>query len=511
MSESPQPEEKTKSKPERSPAPTPRRSRLRKWARRLFIGVIVLVLLAVTILFGGRAYFRYIGLRDLNAEMARLDTEDPGWRWDDLQAAYEKSAPSEAENSAVIVREARAMIPLEWKEWVERPKAVIAEEIRELEPLNRIQALEELTRDKDLSEATWKARNHALKLKDYPRGYHKIVVTDSPFVESLEETQGTREIARLMKIDAILATQDGKPIRGIQAAHAILNTARSIGDEPTLISSLVRFTLGIIAAESAMRVLALSDSKDILPELQLFQAALQAEANEPILFTGFRGERARMNRLFDGLSSGRIHTDNFLEMGGMKVTDQERIFFYFLRAFFPEDQRRYLHYMSQLIVAAKGLPHERIVNAKRIEAEIRSNRSVRYTFHQLLIRAGDYPNETSLRHRAELLSAAALIACERFRLTHGRWPDSLAELPKDLLPVIPTDPFTGEPMKSAKLPDGIAVYSLPPKELRNLDKPRLTNPLGGMELGWRLYDPKQRGLPPLPKPKEEMPEDEPMP
>jgi hypothetical protein len=51
-------------------------------------------------------------------------------------------------------------------------------------------------------------------------------------------------------------------------------------------------------------------------------------------------------------------------------------------------------------------------------------------------------------------------------------------------------------MKFARLPDGITVYSVGSKEIESLRQKRLTNPLGGTEIGWRLYDPPLRGLPP---------------
>jgi hypothetical protein len=484
------------SKPDPKPATPIQRSRWRKWARRFLFGVTALIVLSVVALFGARVYFRHTGERDLKAEVARLDAEDPGWRWEDLEAARQKAVPPEAENSAKVVREVRSMIPKEWDEWVKRPDQP---KDAEPPPLNRHIPLADLTRDEELAAATRPARDRGLALRNYPRGYHVVVVTDFPFLESLKETQEAREVANLLKTDAILAAQKGDAVRGLRDAHAILNDGRSVGDEPSLISSLVRFALGCVAVETAMRVLALTESKAAEPELAALQAALVAETGEPILLNGLRGERAITSRFFDGLNSGRISADHLARMAEGKPSAEHRVVVYFLNAFVPEDQRRYLRLMSELTHAVKRPYVEQAETLVRLESDLRVNRDIRYRWNALMLPAAVKVMDANVRHRAELLSAAALIACERFRLARGRWPESLAELPKDLLPAIPTDPFTGQPMKFARLPDGIAVYSTPPKDMFERDKKRLTNPLGGTEIGWRLYDPAQRGLPPRPE------------
>ena len=85
----------------------------------------------------------------------------------------------------------------------------------------------------------------------------------------------------------------------------------------------------------------------------------------------------------------------------------------------------------------------------------------------------------------------------------GRWPDLLAELPKDLLPAVPLDPFDGQPLKYVRRPGGVAVYSVGFDETDNGGNLPETRPSAGwqepgLDVGFRLFDPDQRGLPPLP-------------
>lgn len=495
MRESPLPDTDGEEKP---------RSWSRRWFRRMLLVLPVLFVLLLVALFAARTHFRSTGQRDVAKELARLDAADPGWRFDDLMAAREKAKPPEAKNSAVVVRRVRELTPPEWKDWVAKAPTFGDEPL----PLNRHQAIAEHMRG-SLIELSRPARDLGLTLRDYPHGFH-VVDIDGPLIASLEETQGAREVGALMKADAILAAERGDAVRGLQAAHAILNTGRSIGDEPTLISSLVRFALSLVASETTIRVLALTDPRGAEAELAALQAALVAESDEPILLNGLRGERATLDRFFEGVDNGTIHPDAMTKVAQEKGAPGRGASLYFIRTFLPEDRRRFLRLMTELVDAAKGPPHERIAAAERVEAEVKANWDVRYPWHRLALPATGKVMEASVRHRAELLSVATLVACERFRLKHGRWPESLAELPKELLPAIPVDPYNGESMKYARLADGITFYSVGGKKdpNRNDDK-RLSNPLGGTERGWRLYDPQHRALPPLaPPPRPVLPEPE---
>ncbi|MBN9117807.1 MAG: hypothetical protein J0I06_01335 [Planctomycetes bacterium] len=478
---------------EKRPSPD-RRSWARRWFRRVVLALPVVFVLLLVSLFAARAYFRAIGQRALAAEMTRLDAEDPGWRFDDLMTAREKAAPSEDENSAVVVRRVRGLMPTEWNDWVTWQPAPAAD--AEPPPFNRRQRLEDLTRDAELAAATRPARDLGLTLRFHPRGYH--VVTVEGILIKLDETIEARRVAHLMRTDAVLAAQEGDAVRGLRAAHAVLNTGRSIGDEPSLLSSIVHFACGTMAAEAAVRVLAITDPQNAAPELAALQVALEAELDEPVLVNGLRGERAVYDRFLGRVEDGALGADALARMGEMKPTSEGRVALYLRRGFIPEDHRRFLRFMSDFIAAAKGPPHERLRAAERVEAEIRADRDLRYPFHGILLPTVRKPIEASLQYRAELLSVTTLIACERFRLKHGRWPAALAELPKDLLPTVPIDPYNGEPMRFAKLDDGITVYSTGPGPNTDRNKQRRNNPLGGAELGWRLYDPNRRGLPPLP-------------
>jgi hypothetical protein len=115
-----------------------------------------------------------------------------------------------------------------------------------------------------------------------------------------------------------------------------------------------------------------------------------------------------------------------------------------------------------------------------------------------------------VREAAVVRCGVAGIACERFRQAHRRWPDELTELVPAYLQNVPLDPFGGQPLGYTKSEDGVSVYSVgrrPPRQATqgadSVFKPSWLPE--GVELGFRLWNPDQRRLPPLPEPTEREP------
>jgi hypothetical protein len=100
--------------------------------------------------------------------------------------------------------------------------------------------------------------------------------------------------------------------------------------------------------------------------------------------------------------------------------------------------------------------------------------------------------EAAVRQQAVARTAVLAVACERFRLAHARWPETIAELP----PADVTDPYTGRPLLLKRLGDGLVVYSVGPdgRDDGGTFSPALAVP-PGQDLGWRLWNPAARGRP----------------
>src|SRR5439155_24071289 len=95
--------------------------------------------------------------------------------------------------------------------------------------------------------------------------------------------------------EATLASQEGDADRAAGLVRGMLGAARSVGDEPMLISALVRLTCDAQAGEALERVLAQGEPST--HELEAVQVLLEKEASEPLFLQAVRGERAIKHRL----------------------------------------------------------------------------------------------------------------------------------------------------------------------------------------------------------------------
>jgi hypothetical protein len=101
-----------------------------------------------------------------------------------------------------------------------------------------------------------------------------------------------------------------------------------------------------------------------------------------------------------------------------------------------------------------------------------------------------------------------MLAAERYRRTHGRWPGSLDDLVPGLLSQVPTDPYDGNPLRYRRLADGVVIYAVGPDghdDGGKLDRTGFALRQGGeskgVDLGVRLWDPDRRRRPaPAPPP-----------
>lgn len=471
-----------------------RSSRWKKLATIVAVGLGVVVL----IIYVGRASFQISGKRQLDEVNTALDASDPGWRLADLEQTRSSAAPPSGRNPSDAVLELHSRMPPDWKK--DRQKAAW-----ELEPVrNRLPTpsqaawLSRLGKETEAHRAEVRRTLLRPELLAVKSGYFPLHFTDNPLATLLPHADAVRSLLDYVAYDSRLAVLDGKPELGLRSARAQLVLARSIGDEPILISQLVRMACARSATESALQTLAWSEPKEGLAELQ---AEFRDEADVPHLLYGLRGERGMMDKVFEGLESGKIslHELETFGLGKPKMLDDAALHLY--QGLLPGDRAMMLKLFTEYIAAAKLPPHERQVAFARIPIPPRPPESYRYIVTRLLLPAADKVCDADLRTRADLLTASVALACERFRLTHGRWPDGLDEIPREILPKVPLDPFTGEPVQYRRLTDGIAVYTTGDDDANALERRRTAgDPLADLGRGWKLWDPPHRGLPPLPDP-----------
>jgi hypothetical protein len=472
--------------PEPFPPVLPRRPR---WGRSLFIGGCILFVLLL--LPGWVAYRRFADEWDAQRAEAEADRVDPGWRFDELEGA--RSEVPYEENAAVVVLTSHKLLPRNWLPVPTPPNPGLIEEIPDLSP--EIQLDDKQTQDlRAALQTAAPALAPARGLAQLPHGRY-VVAWSADFLGTLlPHVQQVREVALLLTLDAALRVQEGDADGALASAQAALNAGRSLGDEPTAISQLVRRACVSLAVRSAERTLAQGEPSG--PALAELQRQLEDEAAPSVLLIALRSERAAMHGALEAFKAGKVNYASFgmrmpalVPPAAMTILDAAKA-----RA----AQAAYLRYMTELVEIAKLPPQEqkaRLQNLKKPEVNL----------PMLLVALGEGDNTKIVdifrRQEALLHAAVAALAAERYRRDKGRWPEALTDLVPDYLPDVPTDPYDGGPLHCRRLDDGMVIYSFGPDGQDDGGKiVRRANPPKDADIGFRLWDVAHRRQPAPPPP-----------
>jgi hypothetical protein len=329
----------------------------------------------------------------------------------------------------------------------------------------------------------------ARKLKDMPRGRPRITYAPDFISTLVQPVQDAREVCSLLHIDVVIRSEDGDADGAIDSCRAMLNTGRSIGEEPFVIAVLVRCACANMTVNAVERVLARGCPGE--PALATMQTALEQELAEPTLLFALRGERAGLLEVLRLMADGKVRPSfvSALASGGKQPGLVGRFLEDHLPARTTADQASLLRGMNKLVEAAK-LPVEQ--QAAAFESAIEEWKD-RADSPLLQRKWADMSLSAHLRVEANMraaVAAVAALAAERYRLKHAQWPASLDALVKaGLLKAVPLDPFDGEPLRLKRLPDGLVIYSVGQDRTDNggIINRRAEAP-AGTDLGFRLWN-----------------------
>jgi hypothetical protein len=285
----------------------------------------------------------------------------------------------------------------------------------------------------------------------------------------------------------------------LQSCRAILAAARSIGNEPSLIAALVRYAGNAMTVGALEHVLA--QAVPPADELRAMQELLEREIDNHVFYEALRGERGGYDQLLDTLQKRQVTVSTVV--GGKGNSSWEDWIVGVFPAVITHGRAEQLRLMNEAVAAAK-LPRERQGEAfKQIEDKIRSREAS--VVVRMLMPALTRISTADFRIQAQMRCALVGLAAERYRLAHGRWPESPGALVKaGLLASVPVDPFDGRPLRLKLMPDGLLIYSV---GMDGIDNGGLLNRENlhevGTDLGFQLWDPDARRQPALPPPPDE--------
>lgn len=456
--------------------------RLARWRRRIGAAILLLLPLALVV-----AIYVYLSaaaadqFRDAEAEADRLD---PGWRLEEVDA--ERKALPPEQNSAIQVFKAARLMPVDWTGADYTPQGAPARAAAK--PQHQLSPEQVSALRSGLARAR-RALVEARKLADMPVGWPSGSSADARSTQ-MSRHQGAHEVASLLRDDVRLRAQEGDADGSLESGRAMLNAARSVGNEPGWPAQLLRLALRSQALASVQRVLAQGEPSDA--QLAAFQRLLEDEAAVPVILHAARGERALTDRIMQDMQAKRR---SFGPPFGLGIKSSGA-FAEQLALLFPlslvDLRAQILRYNNQFVEIAK-LPVEQQVKTFQAFA-------ARVQFTGWVATAlGGAPTrvmQQNQAHVARLRSAIVLVALERFRRAHGRWPESLAGLVPGYLAVISSDPFDGQPLRFRRVADTVVVYSVGPNMADDGGAVEIEPRTPGADIGYRLWDPARRRQPP---------------
>ncbi len=241
-----------------------------------------------------------------------------------------------------------------------------------------------------------------------------------------------------------------------------------MGDEPMLISQLVRNAIDSVAARSTRRVLGQGEPSDAA--LARLQAIILDEQSQPRLLMAIKGERALLDEAIRRLEAGEVAFSSLTRAAGTGSfgSGSAGNFFSRLARLALNGQRAVALEWLNDAVAISGRPaseqrdlwtawEARIVAVKR-------SRFGQFTamLPILLVPAVSAASSAFSRNQAELGATAILIAAERHRRRTGKWPASVKEIDPAILPAPPLDPFNGKPFHIEHRDGQLFIYSIGP-------------------------------------------------
>jgi hypothetical protein len=462
----------------------------RKVWKRIILTVGTFAGLALALLWALSVYFNWISDRNLQEAIAEADRLDPGWRQEELEA--EREEIPDAENAALCVEAAYRLIPTNWPSQQLARKADEGDEenvpleysIFELSPEMQLNPEQlEYLRTELQKAAPALAKAH--ELSQLLRGRFQVNWPRYSIGDRLP-AERSRAVANFLHLEGILLAQENKADQALVSARGVLNAGRSIGDEPLMISQLIRMGPELLAIPSIERILAQSQALE--KALESAQRLLEDEAAQPLLLIGARGERAQNFQEMERIKTGDVKLSK--SGGPSRWYDFGENLSGSLYVRF--NQAPLLRLATKCVEIAKLPPEDQLLQLK----QLKETETKLPTLVALWLPAYEKFVQACVRNQAYLRCAYVALAVERYRLTHGRWPDSLAEVVPKFLRMLPGDPYNGQPLHYRRTKDGVVIYSVGPDGNDDGGKVDRKNPTAlGTDLGFQLWDVPHRRQP----------------
>ena len=266
----------------------------------------------------------------------------------------------------------------------------------------------------------------------------------------LERLSRVRAIARLVGLRALVRASNGDADGAVDSLICMLKMLRTLDDQPVMICFLVKVACTSLASMDAKTVLETSQPSDsAMGRLQ--EAFLAADPPRSM-------ERVMLTERVLGLEIMRDTLAGSVSLGGPRDTTTNLSGQFPASGFWsrPMMQHMAVGYLqdSARFVSNAGKPWPDALMAIRSSGEARS------TFGQIVAPPLAKMCTLTARAVADSRCTAVAIMVERYRRTHGRLPETLADLVPEYVRSLPVDPFTGKDLLYRHDERSYVVYSV---------------------------------------------------
>jgi hypothetical protein len=476
---------------------------------------VLAVLLPICLWLGWNSNSTDPADEQLQEAIAEADQLDPGWRLDELEA--KRAVLDDADNAAQQVLAARRWLPNRWPTppapvFPANPDLTLGPAGQPAPPFPAASVSTARTLDEQLADLpaqvqlndaqarglraeldkVARALTEAHKLADLPNGRYAVTWSRDYVGTMLPHVDHARVVALLLRFDATLRAHDGDADQALASGRAILNTGRSMGDEPGTIAQLVRIACRALAVASIERTLAQGQPSEAA--LDALQQLLHDEAAHPLLWIAARGERAGLDHLMQAVLAGEVKLSHFTRDSGLSFLEALALY---TPGEIKTQRAALLRHLTQLVEAARLPVEQQVRRLEQLQATVKEQPPLVRLFTPALEKVA----AACQRSQALMHCAIVAVAAERYRRAYQSWPDALAALQTaGFLAKLPADPFNGASLRLGRLGDGIVIYSLGPDGKDDGGKlDRRARPPAGADVGLRLWDVPARRQPPLDK------------
>ena len=404
---------------------------------------------------------RYFHVDAAERKVRELDATEPDWRWETLQAARpevpaEENAaprlialgvqcleecpdlplPSYTLPNVKLGREVRARTPV-----APKPLPPLGEE-----SVWKLPAMQKL-------RAEWRALPRQLRGRIDVLANEEVVSLDPP----TDEHAALHAVARLGIADALDCLESGDRAEALTSIERLLNVVRILDDDPVRQSQEYRVELLNETVLLVERYLGQGTGSDA--ELEQLQRWLESHTHSTRNRASLRGQRWLMHQWMTKLRSGRETVDPLVLQALMPEPEEDSLLSWWAKprlAVLAAGEHPLLLDTLNRMVAIDRLP---LKDQPVAEMTFRRDLDRR----PIVLPVGLIEQRLMLGAKArDALCGArtmhALLAVERYRLKHGKWPARLDDCVPAYLEAVPQDPMAERPIAYRVTAEGVMAY-----------------------------------------------------